>query len=1493
MDGSVATPQVTNTSMTSTASQSQTNNTTEISNDSCTTLPKQLEDIPVAMEFPKVRHRWNTNEEIASILIAFDKHKEWQQRELKVRPPTGSMLLFNRNQVRYRKDGYCWKRRKDGKTIREDHMKLKVQGVECIYGSYVHSAILNTFHRRCYWLLQNPDIVLVHYLNVPYPNNTKLSLPTLSFAKEKKEWTKEEMMEQLQPMFTSEHQEATKQNQVEEMISALLQQLIENPDSKRTSGGSCSSDYDKVCPHSKCVKVPQHHYSTSQIKQDGSQPAITCNLLSILQQGCQNGNGPVGQNNQTLPQGSNSNLLVLQSSEQAGPVGDLRQTPLMLNIGSISNYDQFIPISGQMTTAQVSVLTKTLSLAQLSSCSNSSNTQLVGCHQVTSQIVTGHPIFSTSDVKLDSSMHNTPNFKDDGSHVQIQPACTSTHFNGVNMASAVTSIPVSMPHLCNGNPGIIPIVDNTGHRSACNISLQDFTDLSENIPTSSGTSFQMNPMSAVNCDETDIASDSLQNICSLEDSLEGLHASLSPSDLNLDNLCSLELPDIEKICGDLNTENSNVNTDQDGSQHVLSNSNKMGNIVFSNCNSMDNIPTVTQSHSDRGQISCHQSAVSQGISPVSMGDQRCCPAGRATLTSVGNMSSPSYQCNTDSSPHQIKSVNNIAVITDFTPDWSYTEGQTKILVTGPWYSTSSTYSVLLDGKVVGCTLVQPGVLRCFVPAHEPGLVTLQIACDGSVISNMVAFEYKENPKITNITDMAASERKDWFSISDDQLRNLLIRKIELIEKALILSGPKLMFAENYESCKDTVLLQDLIFNHIQCIRKAPWAKHESFSRKLDSMGLTLLHLAAGFGFQRLVNALVQWRSESPSWHLEHEVDAQRLDNNGCTPFMWACAKGHFEAAVSLYHWNKAATSVYNRDGFLPLTVARQHGYHDLANHIENLQSSCSISSSVFSGEGMLNTTREFSSLSSLSISPGKPGNVKASVTTPVSEINFSNQFKPPEVACSSKENSLGNPEINSPTAQTNMREKIVRRQSEQSIKGRANRAKLKKRLSMDLLPSDLEPTSYSTTSDFQRPIREANSEPHLVMNLEHLTRESNPMLSDHNRDLSSPDMLMQMDMSPNLDKLGLEGITQLSQDVVTFAGSLLIQMETSDDLSDRSGSPFIDVEKVTSDEEDVQSCQKCKSLDWQSTNCEGTDEAKHQMVTLAKQIIAAMPAHIKSSPSEPENQTLRQERERSSSYSSVPSQPSPHASSYGEDSGISTPMRDGLAFDEYRYPDLGTPASSLSPDSTCLHSPYSPYSFQLDSPPPTTAEFTEYFNAPATFMEKDFSQLTLSDQEQRKLYEAAKVIQSAYRMYRNKQHQQQRQNKEIEAAILIQSYYRRYKQYAYYKKMTQAAVLIQSQFRSYYAQKRFKKSRDAAVVIQNQYRSYKEHERLKKGGNKSVTQRYRSHYQRKLAGSAEGSSRMVQIIPDTPEGDLWNFLHVHRVPNRCKHHTHRRMSPRH
>ena len=49
--------------------------------------------------------------------------------------------------------------------------------------------------------------------------------------------------------------------------------------------------------------------------------------------------------------------------------------------------------------------------------------------------------------------------------------------------------------------------------------------------------------------------------------------------------------------------------------------------------------------------------------------------------------------------------------------------------------------------------------------------------------------------------------------------------------------------------------------------------------------------------------------------------------------MWACALGKIDAALTLYHWNASPLRMCNKDGLLPLTLARQRGHYNLANQV--------------------------------------------------------------------------------------------------------------------------------------------------------------------------------------------------------------------------------------------------------------------------------------------------------------------------------------------------------------------------------------------------------------------------------------------------------------------------------------------------------------------------------------------------------------------------------
>ncbi|XP_069333410.1 calmodulin-binding transcription activator 1 isoform X11 [Eulemur rufifrons] len=218
------------------------------------------------------------------------------------------------------------------------------------------------------------------------------------------------------------------------------------------------------------------------------------------------------------------------------------------------------------------------------------------------------------------------------------------------------------------------------------------------------------------------------------------------------------------------------------------------------------------------------------------------------------------------------------------------------------------------------------------------------------------------------------------------------------------------------------------------------------------------------------------------------------------------------------------------------------------------------------------------------------------------------------------------------------------------------------------------------------------------------------------------------------------------------------------------------------------------------------DDIQVNMMTLAEHIIEATPDRIKQEDFVP-MEASGLERTGPATISSTMS----WLASYLADADrLPNAAQIRSAYNEPLTPSSNT---SLSP----VGSPVSEIAFEKPNLP-SAADWSEFLSASSSEkVENEFAQLTLSDHEQRELYEAARLVQTAFRKYKGRP---LREQQEVAAAV-IQRCYRKYKQYALYKKMTQAAILIQSKFRSYYEQKKFQQSRRAAVLIQKYYRSYK------------------------------------------------------------------------
>ncbi|KAM9241895.1 calmodulin-binding transcription activator 1 isoform 9-T9 [Dugong dugon] len=1420
-------------------------------------LPKKLlECLPKCSSLPKERHRWNTNEEIAAYLITFEKHEEWLTTSPKTRPQNGSMILYNRKKVKYRKDGYCWKKRKDGKTTREDHMKLKVQGVE------------------------NPDIVLVHYLNVPAIEDCgKPCGPILcSINTDKKEWakwTKEELIGQLKPMFHGIKWTCSNGNSSSGFsVEQLVQQILDSHQTKpqpRTHNCLCTGSLGAGSSmHHKCNSA-KHRIISPKVEPRtggyGSHAEVQHNDVSegkhehshSKSSSREKRNGKVAKPvllHQNSTEVSSTNQVEVPDTTQSSPVSissglnsdpDMVDSPVVTGVSSMAvasvmgslsqsatvfmsevtneavytmsptagpNHHLLSPDGSQGLVLAVSsdghkfTFPTTGSSESLSMLPSNVSEELVlsttldGGRKIPETTMNFDPDCFLNNPKqgqtyggggLKAEMvstnirHSPPversfsfttiltkEIKTEDTSFEQQMAKEAYSSSAAATASSSLTLTTGSSLLPSGG-GLSPsttleqmdfsAIDSnkdytssfsqTGHSPhihqtpSPSFFLQDASKplpLEQNAHSSlsdSGGTFVMPTVKTEASSQTSSCSGHVETRIESTSSLHlmqfqaNFQAMTAEGEITMETSQAAEGGEVLLKSGELQAcssehylqpESNGVIRSAGGvpilpgnvvqglypvAQPSLGNASNMElsldhfDISFSNQFS-DLINDFISVEGGSGTIYGHQlvsgdsTALSQAedgarapftqaemcipcCSPQQGGLQLSSAEGAASTMAYMHVAEVVSAASAQSTLEMLQQSGRVFMVTDYSPEWSYPEGGVKVLITGPWQEASNNYSCLFDQISVPASLIQPGVLRCYCPAHDTGLVTLQVAFNNQIISNSVVFEYKARALPT-----LPSSQHDWLSLDDNQFRMSILERLEQMERRMAeMTGSQQHKqgaggggssgggngsgngASQAQCASGTGTLGSCFESRVvvvceKMMSRACWAKSKHLIHSKTFRGMTLLHLAAAQGYATLIQTLIKWRTKhADSIDLELEVDPLNVDHFSCTPLMWACALGHLEAAVVLYKWDRRAISIPDSLGRLPLGIARSRGHVKLAECLEHLQR---------------DEQAQLGQNSRIHCLPSEEPNTDSWMAQWHSDA-------------------ISSPEI--PKGVT-----VIASTNTVQVTGNPKGTSVGK----DATPSQVRP------------------------------REPMSVLMMANREVVNTEMGSYHDSAEN---------------------------------------------------------EECS---------QPMDDIQVNMMTLAEHIIEATPDRIKQENFVPMESSVL-ERTDTAAISSTMSW---LASYLADVDHLPNAAQIRSAYNEPLTPSSNT---SLSP----VGSPISEIAFEKPSLP-SAADWSEFLSASTSEkVENEFAQLTLSDHEQRELYEAARLVQTAFRKYKGRP---LREQQEVAAAV-IQRCYRKYKQYALYKKMTQAAILIQSKFRSYYEQKKFQQSRRAAVLIQKYYRSYK------------------------------------------------------------------------
>ncbi|XP_057702975.1 calmodulin-binding transcription activator 1-like isoform X2 [Corythoichthys intestinalis] len=1433
-------------------------------------LPKKLlECLPKCSSLPKERHRWNTNEEIAAYLITFEKHDEWLTTSPKTRPQNGSMILYNRKKVKYRKDGYCWKKRKDGKTTREDHMKLKVQGVE------------------------NPDIVLVHYLNVPAVDDSgKPCGPVLcSINTDRKEWakwSKEELIGQLKPMCAG--------SSLHQKCSSVKQRIISSKQESGAAAGGGATAGGGTTAGQRSEEADGTEVQNSDVSEGQTEPSPGGRRSRAGGGDRRNGRmakpSLLPQSSMEVSSSTSTNQVEVPDTTQSSPLSitsDMADSPA-LAIGAGLSQSTAVFMSEVTTLTGDSVYSAGHTHLLPTSHESTANGIMLAVapeNQRFASFPGGVGLGEGGELVLSSSLDsgggvslpetamtfdpdcflNNPkqgqtygggggktegcNGNDGGIHCSSngfvyspslvnnikkeatpmeQPLAPQSSYVGEGAGLSPSTTLEQMDFSAVMSSPCVPGLTQSAHHPSPNLFLQ--------TPTHTNQTSQQQTNSAEAPQESDEARAYIHmpedTPITNGDHHSHLHQSSQDQAMCGRNGKGASVPSFPLTNQDANVEQPSNGVRQEVGGKVLENGGELmlkSGAAHEAYGSVDTEhylqPTDGNGVGEEGggvcgaaggaenEILCNGVSLSGpggsvGASPQSIGASASIEralynsslppqGGGVSATAAGAGAAISLEGFEASFGSQFSdlindfisvegsaggvgaAVNGVLMpqegavgeeqgtgeghlqgseveqgalgmlqetgrlfgVTDYSPEWSYPEGGVKVLITGPWLESSSEYSCLFDHISVPAALIQPGVLRCYCPAHDTGLVMLQVAMGGEVISSSVVFEYKAR-------DLPAlpSSQHDWLSLDDTQFRMSILERLEQMEQRMAditnqnptsetmatksggVEGGGATEQQSQASPDHSSFEGRVVVVCEKMMSQPCWASSNQLVHSKNSRGMTLLHLAAAQGYAGLIQTLIRWRTKhADSIDLELEVDPLNVDHFSCTPLMWACALGHTDAALVLYQWDPRALAIPDSLGRLPLNIARSRGHTRLAELLEQLQQSPQAPSQP--ADAWVDRWRGSSELSRISNSHS---------SNPNSELKRVRTESQPS---------------NQTWNQTGHRAS----QTTQGEQGGPPPAKRLKPTQQQL--------ANSTSSNLNSLLNSHSPNTH-PSHLPSPQQTQHPNLSNR----SSPPA----SFNPDRPQLPSPSFSHLQARIGASGGGARWSLRQT--LGQRSlarrilGKERLAVhlrQGVLSD-----MGEETELLTYQDT----AEDLQMDISMLADHIMETSTARLKQEDMETETDSGR--------------------------SGLSGDVRllSGYLAEVERF--LNAKPQTLGPKPNPHSGPEAMKAERLKTDSPF---------------------LAMTEAEQREL---CVTIRNALHTLRKQKGPIQEQRKEI--AAVIQRCYKRYKQYALYKRMTLAAILIQSRFRSFHEQRKFQQSRRAAVLIQQYYRSYRHSLRYEKKG---------------------------------------------------------------